>query len=338
MKQLNTITLLIALFLLGNVVSRAQLSTGTNGFFVANGTTISIDSLVLIPSVDLSLTNTNFTRTATPITSLNGNSILRVYNFSQPLSVTGTVGLFYLDAELNGNTATDLAFVYQKTNNGYVTSSTSNVNTGTKYITQAMTGASMLAVSAVNNSVVLPVLLSSYTAKAENGRAKISWSTTSEQNNDRFEVERSADANNYTTIATVKGTNTSLAHDYSAYDNNPLEGTNYYRLIQYDVNGAKKSFGVKTVVFNGSNQVSVVAYPNPTKNALSINLQNYSGQKVDISLFNLHGLLLHREQIQTLPGQSIYPINLKSMPAAGDYILKVVGTLGLNKNVKVTVL
>lgn len=338
MKNLK-ITSLVALLLISNIFCQAQLSTGTNGFFVTNGTTISIDSLVLIPSADLSLSNTNFTRTTIPITSPSGGSISRVYNLSQPLSVTGTVGLFYLDAELNGNTAADLAFVYQQSSdNNYVTSTNSTVDLPSKYITQAMAGAGVLKISAVNSGIILPIFLSSYTAKAEGSRAKIEWSTTSEQNNDRFVVEHSADATAFVTIATVKGTNTSLQHSYFTYDNTPVNGTNYYRLLQYNKDGSKKSFGVKAVVFNMANMVSVVAFPNPIKNILSFKLQNYTGQKVSVSLFDMHGLLIHKEEIQTRAGQSIYPVNLKSMPSAGDYILKVTGVQGLSTNVKVSVL
>src|SRR6185436_11618988 len=51
----------------------------------------------------------------------------------------------------------------------------------------------------------LPVQLISFTAKAEDRQVNLQWTTASEFNNDRFELEKSTDALHYETIGTVAG-------------------------------------------------------------------------------------------------------------------------------------
>jgi hypothetical protein len=333
----NQKLILSVALLLSTFFSQAQLSTGTSDFLVTNGTILSIDGLALTPSTNLSLTNTEFTRVSTPVAGkISGNSILRVYNISQPLAVTGTVGLFYDDEELNGNTPGILAFASRTTTNDWITSINSTLDLPNKYISQVTTGVPINRVTAVNNGIALPILLSAYMAKVDGNRAKIEWTTSSEQNADHFELQRSTDGVNYVTITNIKSTNTDFEHNYYVYDDTPAEGTNYYRLQQYDIDGSKKLFGVKAVVFKGLNIVSVVAYPNPVKSTFGIRILNYSGQQIDLSMFDLNGLLIHKEEIKTHAGQNIYPVNLKRLPPRGDYILKVSGINGLSESTKVT--
>lgn len=187
------------------------------------------------------------------------------------------------------------------------------------------------------NGTVLPIILSSFTVKPENNKARIEWSTATEQGNDRFEVERSADGINFTRFATVKGNGTtSAANQYFVYDNSPLEGTNYYRLIQYNMDGRNTNYGIRTANFRNLPGATLAVYPNPVIKDLGIRLNNYSGKQVAVTLTDMSGKMIYREVIQTSISQSDYNLNVKNKPFAGQYILKVSGE-GLNKNVNVLV-
>jgi hypothetical protein len=54
-------------------------------------------------------------------------------------------------------------------------------------------------------SSVLPVQLSSFKAINNQNRISLSWSTATETNNQKFEIERSNDAVNFTSLASVNG-------------------------------------------------------------------------------------------------------------------------------------
>ena len=78
----------------------------------------------------------------------------------------------------------------------------------------------------------LPITLSSFTVNLINNEyADLNWVTSAELNNAYFEVERSADGENYETIGKLDGQGTSLVMtEYNFRDEAPLEGTSYYRL------------------------------------------------------------------------------------------------------------
>ncbi len=183
----------------------------------------------------------------------------------------------------------------------------------------------------VNANGTLPIILSSFAVKTENSKARIEWSTSTEQANDRFEVERSADGINFTPFATVKGNGTSsAAHQYFVYDNSPLEGTNYYRLVQYNMDGRNTNHGIRTANFRNLPGATLMVFPNPIIKDFGIRLNNYSGKQVSVTVSDMSGKMVHREIIQTGISQSDYRLNVNNKPLPGQYILQVSGE-GLNK-------
>jgi hypothetical protein len=103
----------------------------------------------------------------------------------------------------------------------------------------------MLTFSKQSSSIILPVTLSEYKALLTGTgttQVTVTWTTTQEMNNDHFTLERSTDGINFTTIAVISGTNSSLAHTYTFKDDSPVAGVNIYRLSQTDVDGKVKYF------------------------------------------------------------------------------------------------
>lgn len=119
---------------------------------------------------------------------------------------------------------------------------------------------------------ILPVTYASLSAKPLTNAVQIEWATTNEVNNSHFEVERTNDGENWTTIGTVEGNgNTFSVTNYEFVDNTPAQGANIYRLKQVDWNGDFVYSVAKTVVWGGEiakNNVQV--YPNPSANVIHI--------------------------------------------------------------------
>ena len=91
----------------------AQVVFGSKGFTIKAATTISMDSLVITPAVDytISANSLNLAHMASNATGLN--SIRKTYSFSTPLtSFTGYVGMRYDSLDLNGNFAPWLRIAY----------------------------------------------------------------------------------------------------------------------------------------------------------------------------------------------------------------------------------
>ena len=133
-----------------------------------------------------------------------------------------------------------------------------------------------------SSNVLLPVKLLSFTAAYEKSdRVSLRWKTASEDNGNKFEIERSSDGNQWSTIGVVPGRiNTSTTKEYEFIDEHPIYGVdNYYRLRQVDVSGETNFSSIQKVQPLKS-AVSVVLYPNPTHD--KIRLMNYRTSQISI--------------------------------------------------------
>jgi len=98
--------------------------------------------------------------------------------------------------------------------------------------------------------------------KENNTTGLLSWKTASEQNSAYFEVERSADGINYTSIGRVVAAgNSSTERLYTFRDKNPVTGVNYYRLQMVDIDSKSKVSDRRVLNFEQKNTVTI--FPNP---------------------------------------------------------------------------
>ncbi|MBD2722417.1 T9SS type A sorting domain-containing protein [Hymenobacter armeniacus] len=116
----------------------------------------------------------------------------------------------------------------------------------------------------------LPVELSRFGAQRQADQAvAVSWTTASEKNAERFEVQRSRNARDFVTVATTKAQGTSSkATAYTVLDKSAPAGLLYYRLRQVDNDGTA-AFSPVVTVAGGSETVKVLLYPNPTSTSIS---------------------------------------------------------------------
>lgn len=167
----------------------------------------------------------------------------------------------------------------------------------------------------------LPVTLVDFTAKLQNtGAVKLQWQTSSESNNKEFIISRSVDGQDFKEIKRVAGSgNSTIQKDYISYDTNPINGINYYRLQQLDLNGKITDWGIKsvTVSLNG-NMVKV--YPNPVGDYL--NVEFATGLYHQLELIDVNGKVLQKIRLGKLDAQTT--LNLHN-EVPGVYFVKLIG-------------
>ena len=123
-----------------------------------------------------------------------------------------------------------------------------------------------------NTTAPLPVELIAFTAEPQGPNALLRWTTASERNNDRFEVEASLDGRTFQRIGQVAGHgNSAQSYAYqfvdpviSHYAANPV----YYRLRQVDLDASFSYSPVRTVAV--SRQPQLALFPNPTPRAATL--------------------------------------------------------------------
>lgn len=112
--------------------------------------------------------------------------------------------------------------------------------------------------------VPLPVGFSAWDAVSAGNEIRLAWTTQNETNNDYFAVQRSGDGLVWETLGLIEGAGTtSQAQNYSFTDQSPIEGINYYRLMQVDNNGQYEFSQIRSVNYSSSTKYQIS--PNPTK-------------------------------------------------------------------------
>ncbi|PCI98152.1 MAG: hypothetical protein COB15_06555 [Flavobacteriales bacterium] len=166
-------------------------------------------------------------------------------------------------------------------------------------------------------STPLPVELVQFEATCQNETPTLTWTTASEINNDYFTIERSIDAVNFEPVSIVNGNgNSSTAIHYNWTDENPINGTVYYRLKQTDFNGVFEYHGVRTITCEQTNDIRI--FPNPFKNNLTIQLSENTNYPKRVEVLNYLGKIVHAKIIEN----GVTTLVLEKY-SAGTYFIKV---------------
>lgn len=175
-----------------------------------------------------------------------------------------------------------------------------------------------------------PVVLGHFEIQKTNQNALLSWTTFSEQNALGFNVERSLDGKTWQTLGFVpsqaKEGNSHLELSYAYTDRSPVNGQNFYRLKQIDINGQYTFSPIRSVAFGDAGTISV--YPNPVNDKVII-----SGLQVvhTVTISNALGQVVLKQS--GLKTQSAELNTAHLMP--GMYILTIIDEQGNRSNFKI---
>jgi hypothetical protein len=138
----------------------------------------------------------------------------------------------------------------------------------------------------------LPVTLISFKAQQKNNGVYLTWTTSSEINNEFFTIESSIDGENFKAIKKIRGAGFSNEIlNYAYLDDKPYIGINYYRLKQTDYDGNYTYSDIIAVnVKKLENKFSV--YPNPIWNSQFTISGLINEEKYTISLCDLSGRII----------------------------------------------
>lgn len=115
----------------------------------------------------------------------------------------------------------------------------------------------------------LPIELLYFNAKLLDQKVRLEWATASEINNALFTIERSADGRLFEPIASIQGAGNSIeTRTYSAEDERPLQGYNYYRLKQTDYDGAFTFSPIESIFLQQNDTIRL--WPNPVSQYLYV--------------------------------------------------------------------
>jgi hypothetical protein len=147
----------------------------------------------------------------------------------------------------------------------------------------------------------LPIELLSFTAKAKDFHIQLDWVTTTEINNDYFNVEYSIDGINFTSISKISGAgNSNLTLNYSEVHTPLLDGVLYYRLKQTDYDGKTSYSDIEAVAFYKRNDFILDIYPNP----FSVQTTFHTSENLTGAILTVYNSGKIVKQIKNISGQT----------------------------------
>ena len=167
-------------------------------------------------------------------------------------------------------------------------------------------------------SSILPVKLVGFKAVKDKNVVQLNWTVAQETNIENYQIQRSKDGINFTTIQTVKARNQSgYQPGYNLTDASPLKGVNYYRLA-INENGRKEMSGIATVTMKQEGNNFTINYtPGSTK--LNIRLIGLDAGNYLMSVVNAGGQVLQNMRLSHDGSEGNREVNLKGSLSKGIY-------------------
>jgi hypothetical protein len=158
-----------------------------------------------------------------------------------------------------------------------------------KLVIEGLSSFSDFAIGA--NETPLPLTLLDFSAKAEGTGVVLEWKTANEQGTKDFVIQHSSNSNTWKEIGTIAASGNSTAVlSYRFMHTSPVQGTNYYRLLQRDIDGKFSLSSISQVQFGGYvDRIVILGNPVITKQ-----LKFLLPKSATVNMYSSNGKLVYQ--------------------------------------------
>ena len=181
-----------------------------------------------------------------------------------------------------------------------------------------------LAAATVVVTAPLPVSLINFEGIVDKGIAKLKWSTSSEQNLDFFEVQKSYTGDNFKKSAIVKAVgNSQVTLNYANNDSSVSAAVVYYRLKMVDKDNS--SFKYSNVIALRADKGMVLNYisPNPFISTIKIKLDVGKDAPLVVSLSDMTGRKIKTMHYAAKQGSNTFILSGLNTILSGTYFIEL---------------
>ena len=249
------------------------------------------------------------------------NEIVRVRLVGGPLKTANIKLLSFPDFGTSGNSLFGLSF------NGTDVANPTDPFYSIPSVSLAANSASSVSIVSTTGLVPLPVRFIGFNAVRNKDKALLNWSVAEESSiTDRYEVLRSTNGVDFTSIATIKSFNNGRSSNSYSFTQESLssiltKGVIYFRIKQIDKDGKFVYTDIKNIRLS-TKGIFAGVYPNPIKQSTTLTFDLVENSRVIYSLTDAAGKTMETYQVQGFKGSNIKTLNLGKY-AAGAYTLKV---------------
>jgi hypothetical protein len=170
----------------------------------------------------------------------------------------------------------------------------------------------------------LPVHLISFQGNMnKSNKVTLNWTVADNENTNSFEVERSTNGKDFTTIAIVFASEKIGVENYMFYETYTASDRVMYRLKMIDKN--HEADYSKILVFStkatSTNDIKIIG--NPVNDKLTFNYSSSATQTVDVKVFDMSGKMIMRNRMNSLEGNNLISVPLSSTFTKGMYVVEI---------------
>lgn len=282
-----------------------QLSVSSNGCSNSTSTTINVNpSVGFVSTVSGNNTIIAGTQESYSITPVPNAT----YQWAYTESITAP---FWINIP-NSNTPSISFYWPQTTTDGSVRVTVSNANN---------CGTQVRFFNIITNGA-LPVELLSFDGSCNDNVITLDWKTATEHNSHYFEIQKSRNGENWSSLTTIESAGNSTQElSYTTKDENAIDGNNYYKLIQYDIDGQFKEYGPINVICNGNSKGYFSIFPNPSSGDFQVILNNKQliGEGT-LMIKDTKGSEILTKEIKISSGINLFNVSNLNLPSGIYYI------------------
>lgn len=171
-----------------------------------------------------------------------------------------------------------------------------------------------------------PTLPTSFTAiyaksKEANKAADVIWKVASDEQVNRYEVERSTDGRNFKQIGTKQSMQSSDAVSYTYTDNQPVNGTVFFR-VKAVTKDVSYKYSAVARLNSKANSIELSLYPNPVEGQLNVQLSQPVKGQIYVNILNNKGQVVYQQSGLNAETTNLLHLNVARL-AKGTYQLVI---------------
>ncbi len=168
-----------------------------------------------------------------------------------------------------------------------------------------------------------PAFVTSFFTVNEATKVLLKWTASNEPAGETYEIERSVDGRNFTSIGKADGKG--YHADGAAYtieDITPYNGMAYYRLLHRNAGGSVSYSELKPVNRAPAAASYVLVYPNPVSTMLTVKIASPEAGRTTLQLVDVTGRTVKAVPVELINGEQTLQLNMATL-ARGTYVVRV---------------
>ena len=170
---------------------------------------------------------------------------------------------------------------------------------------------------------VLPVKLLNFQGNLATNRVTLQWTVAQNEVVNKFDIERSNDGTNFTTVSFVSGSAKTGNENYQ-YAETIFSEKIFYRLKMTDKSGVVTYSKILVFKAGAATNNIIKVINNPVTDKLTLSFESTGNNSVSVHILDMNGRQVMQQKINTFKGNNLASLQLPATLTKGMYIANMV--------------